>query len=124
MEDFSLDLAAASLRAGGADRERFVETLARKLEEALPARVRVERRAKRLLSRDRRVERIEVALGDLSYVLDARAGEARRAKVVRGVTIKTEQLELAAWLEALTAGLRAAADESEDARQALEKLLL
>jgi hypothetical protein len=49
--------------------------------------------------------------------------EARRSKAVRGVVIKSEQLSLDAWLEALSAALTEKAHESETDRIALQRLL-
>ena len=121
----SFDLAAAGLRADGRDLEGGVEVLARKLEDALPAATRVERRPRRLLSREKRVSEIRVALGDVDYVLRVeRHGVApTRAKTVRGVRIKHEELNLEGWLSALERDLREQAATSAEARGALERLL-
>jgi len=121
----SFDLDAAALRADGRDLDAGVEVLATKLEGALPAATRVERRARGLLSRERRVERIELALGECTYVLSReRHGLATtRARTVRGVRIKNEQLDVDAWLAALEADLREEARTSAEARAAVERLL-
>ena len=123
MADF--DLAAAGLRADGGDALSFVEVLARKLEDALPGRTRVERTSVRFLSRDKRVERIGVDLGEVAYELtsDGRAVAGLRGQAVRGVTIKREPLELDAWVQRLTDDLQQLAESSGDARAALEQLL-
>jgi hypothetical protein len=95
-EDF--EALAASLRADAADLPTFVEALAVKLEGALPGRCEVERRAKKLFSHDRVVRNLAVSLGDWRYRLGADgsgAVEASRAKVVRGIVLRNEQLALA-----------------------------
>ena len=120
MEDFDLD--AAGLRADSADLKAYIEVLARKLELALPAHCVVERRSKRMLSREKVVESIRVDLGELRYEVRADA-RASRAKVVRDSTIKTEPLELDAWVRALGNDLSARAADSADARAALERLV-
>ena len=122
-EDF--ELLAASLRASSGDLRTFVEVLADKLEQALPGRVAVERRAVRLFSKDKRVTRIEVALGDSRYIAVAQAStlETRCAKAVRGVVLKTEVQALDAWLDALARDLAIEARASEQTRIALEQLL-
>ena len=119
------ELLAASLRSSGSDLDVFVEVLADKLEQALPGRVVVERRALRRFSKDKRVARIEVALGDNRYTVVVRQGvlETRCAKAVRGVVLKTEELPLNGWLEALGHELAIEAEASEQSRVALDQLL-
>lgn len=103
----------------------FVEVLADKLEHALPGRVVVERRSLRRFSKEKRVARIEVALGDNRYSVVVRQGvlETRCAKAVRGVVLKTEELPLTGWLEALGRELAIEAEASEQSRVALDQLL-
>jgi hypothetical protein len=124
-EEGSFELVAASLRASSGDLRTFVEVLADKLERALPGRVEVERRGVRPWSREKRVERLQLALGENRYLLAAQAGkvETRCAKAVRGVVLKTEALSLDAWLEALARDLQTEARTSEQSRLALEQLL-
>lgn len=118
------ELLAASLRSSGSDLDVFVEVLADKLERALPGRVVVERRGLRRFSRERRVARIEVALGDNRFTVVVGRGvvEARCAKAVRGVVLKTEALPLEGWLEALGRELAVEAEASEQSRVALDEL--
>ena len=118
------ELLSASLRASSGDLTTFVEVLADKLEQALPGRVTVERRAVRRFSKEKWVARIEVALGDNRYVAVAKEGalETRCAKAVRGVVLKTETLPLNAWLEELGRDLAVEAEASEQSRLALEQL--
>lgn len=121
----TFDTVAASLRASSGDLGTFVEVLADKLSRALPGRVRVQRRAVRLLSKQKRVERIEVDLGGSRYLLAAGEGavETRCAKAVRGVVLKSELLPLETWIDALARDLSAEAGASEQSRLALEQLL-
>jgi hypothetical protein len=119
-----VELVAASLRASSSDLTTFVEVLADKLETALPGRVQVERKGTRFLGKAKRVERIQCQLGDARYLLSTRAGiEARRAKTVRGVVLKTEELSLDEWLGALAQDLADEAQSSEHAQLALQQLL-
>jgi hypothetical protein len=124
-EDVDFELLAASLRADTQDLSVFVEALASKLEGALPQRTRVSRRSLGLLGRRKQVRRIEVELGEERYVLvcDGGASEARRAKVVRGVVLKSELLALEEWVESLARAIAMEARTSEHGRQALERLL-
>lgn len=123
-QDF--DLAAAGLRADGAEFGVWVQALASKLESALPARTRVERRGGGLLGRgEQRVKRLNVALGGsrFSLELDGERVRCSRQREVGGISIKAEQLDPDAWVTALTGELRAEAERSADARVALEGLL-
>ena len=120
-----LDLVAASLRADAGDLEAFVEALAVKLEAALPDQVEVERRGGGLLGGRKRVRRIEVTLGDQRYEVEPDHGRVtcRRRSVVRGIALKTQELDLDAWIAALSQDLVEEADRSERGRQALARLL-
>lgn len=124
-DDRGFDLAAAGLRADGADLATAVEVLASKLEDALPRETAVRRRSRGFLSREKVVEAIEVALGDWRYALEVVDGrvEASRRQTVRGIVIRREPLELDAWVGALTDELREQARTSEQARAALERLV-
>ncbi len=116
---------AATLRASSSDLKIFVEVLADKLEQALPGRVQVERRGTRFLGKEKRVERVQCQLGDQRYVLVARDGnvDTQRATAVRGVVLKTDQIPLDEWLDALAGDLATEAQTSERARVALQQLL-
>ena len=120
-----LDLAAAQLRADGGDLSTFVEVLAVRLEDALPGMVEVRRRRAGLLSSRREVEEICCRLGDDAFTLTRRRGEvtAQREKTVRGIRLKTEQLPVAQWVDALLASVGERAQTSDEAYRALKELL-
>ena len=125
MAEHRFDLAASSLRADAADSRALAEALAAKLSEALPSQTRTRRQAARFLSRDKRLDRVEVQLGDETFVLSlsGETAETSVAKTVRGVVIKRQDLALDAWLDALSEALGAEAERSEAARLSLERLL-
>lgn len=102
----------------------FVEELAAKLEGALPGQVTVERKGG--LFGEKRVRRLTVTLGDQRYDLQVeKAGpETTRAKAVRGIVLKTEPLTLDTWIDDLSRSLAEQARSSEQARLALERLIL
>jgi hypothetical protein len=122
-DDF--ELVAASLRADAGDFGAFVEVLAVKLEQALPHRTRVRRRASALFSKRKRVELIEVAVGEEEYLLGCQRGavEARRATRVRGIVLRSEAVPLDQWIDGLARAIAAEARDSEQGRRALERLL-
>ena len=117
-----LDLVAASLRADSDDLRVFVEALAAKLEQILPGRCRVRRAGFRGKGD---VREIGVDLGESRYELSQGGGavSARRSSVVRGITVKNEELGLDEWIDSLAATLVAEAGSSERGRIALQRLL-
>jgi hypothetical protein len=125
MEDPALgfEVLAASLRADAQDVALFLEVVATKFAGALPGGVTVEHEGG-LLSK-KRVKRVALQLGEHRYEL-ARAGsglEARRAHVVRGMTLKTELLAVDEWIDELSRHLAVHAQGSAEARAALSRLV-
>lgn len=122
-QDFELD--AAGLRLDGSDLSISVEVLASKLEGALPAATKVQRRRKSALSKEQRVRELEVRLGSSCFSLRIEGGnlEAWRGREVGGISIKRESLDPQTWVSALAQELHAEAQRSEQARSALTNLL-
>ncbi len=121
-----MELLAASLRADSSDTKAFLEALATKLEGSLPDRTTVTRHSS-LFSREHPVKEITVLLGDYQYRIGrGRQGPimAQRAKVVRGIVLKTEQIPMEQWIEELAGELAQVAASSAQARSALERFLL
>lgn len=118
------ELLAASLRADVGDIKWFTEVLAAKFEAALPSQTRVERKGG-MLSREKRVVRITVDAGDQRYQLDVDRGRLtpRICRVVRGIVLKTDEVPLDRWIDDLSRRLGEEAQNSEQARLALERLL-
>jgi hypothetical protein len=126
MTDVDLDLLAANLRADSSDLDAFVESLATKLEDAMPRRTKVDR-ARRGMFGPKEVRRISVDAGDrrLELVCGERDQiETRRARLSGGIVLKSETLDTDEWLRELGAAMTAEAQRSEQTRQALERLLL
>ena len=123
---FELDLAAAEARADRADTTALIEALATRLEEALPRMAVVKRRrVGGLLSKRSEVESIDVALDEQRFQLaQTRAGlQCTRHTVVRGITLKREELPVAQWLRELVDAVSHASAIGEQSRLALEGLL-
>jgi len=121
-----LDLAAAELRADSADTRALLDALAVRLEEALPRLALVKRRrVGGFRSKHTEIERIEVALEDQRFELeDGRSGlRCTRHTVVRGITLKREELPLTQWVRELVGEVTRAATIGEQARMTLEGLL-
>lgn len=120
-----MDLLAASLRADSSDVSVFVESLAAKLEEAVPGRVRIDRRRSGMFG-PKAVRGVAVDLGDRRLELRTDGGrvETRCARLSGGIVLKNEVLETDEWLAVLGDALAAEARRSETTRKALERLLM
>ena len=108
-----MDLLAASLRADFGDLSAFVESLAAKLEEAVPGRVRVDRRRSGMFG-PKAVRAVAVDLGDRRLELRAEGGsvETRCARLSGGIVLKNEVLDTDEWLAVLGNALAAEARRS------------
>lgn len=120
-----MDLLAASLRADSSDVSAFVESLATKLEQALPGHVRVTRWRSRLFGQ-KAVGHIVLDLGDqrLELRVKGAAIETSCARLSGGIVLKTEKVSVDAWVAEVSQALAAEAARSETTRQALERLLI
>jgi hypothetical protein len=116
-------VAAALAKQYSQDEREFLSLLAVFLEGALPNDTRVERKG---WFGKKTVCRVAVALDEFNYVLDDPGRgplQASRARVVRGVALKTEQLPVPQWIEVLSVAIDQRASTSQAAREALSKLL-
>ncbi len=122
----TFDLDAAWLRRAGGDVRAFLEALAVRLAAALPGAVAVERRRDGFLSRTSHVATIEVrtAGGVLTLATDHGHLRATRARVVRGVTIGSEEITVPAWLDEVLRGTRTLGAEAGAAHDALHAFLM
>ncbi len=120
-----LDLVAASLRADLADSGAFVEGLATKLEDMLPGMTAVERH-KQGFRGPKVVVRISVTNGSETLELRRKGAniETVRARASGGITLKSERLDIDAWLDGVSRLIAEAAARSERSRQALQRMLL
>jgi hypothetical protein len=120
-----MDLLAASLRADSSDANAFVGSLATKLQELVPGRVRVFRWRSRMFG-PKVVGHITLDLGDRRLELRARDGviETSSARLSGGIVLKTEKLGIDAWVAAVGEALADEASRSETTRKALERLLI
>ena len=120
-----MDLLAASLRADSSDVGAFVASLTAKLEEAMPGRVRVDRRRSGMFG-PKSVRSVSVDLGDRRLELRTDGGtvQTRCARLSGGIVLKNEALDIDAWLATLSEALAAEAQRSETTRKALERLLI
>ncbi len=128
MEDegwLNLGVAGALAKEYAAHQRRFLDSLARLLEGALPGQVEV-RRGGGLLSRERPVTEVTVHLGEHRYVLQApRHGglSGRRSLLKRGIVLRTDELPVETWIAEVGAALEEHAHRNEAAATALRRFL-
>ncbi|HLZ81201.1 MAG TPA: hypothetical protein VKP04_06180 [Ktedonobacteraceae bacterium] len=125
-EPLQMEMLAASLRADSTDNRAFLEALAAKLAGSLPNQTTVVRQSS-FFSREHPVKEISVTMGDNQYRIGReKQGPiiAQRAKVVRGIVLKTEQIPMEQWIDELAGALAHEAMHSAQARIALERFLL
>lgn len=124
-DGMSFEIVASSLRADLSDTKAFLGALAEKLGGALPALCQVERRGG-LFSKEKHVSRVTIELGEHRYAIEHgdRGGlRASRAKIVRGISLKTDEMSVDSWIDELAKDLSAHAARNSQARLALERLL-
>ncbi len=125
-EPMQVELFASSLRADATDLKAFMEALATKLAGSLPDHTQVTRHSS-LFSREHPVREIAITLGDFQYrIMRERQGfpVTSRAKVVRGIVLKTDAIPMEQWIEELATSLAQISMQSEQSRAALERFLL
>jgi hypothetical protein len=116
-------VSAALAKSYTADEREFLALLGTLMESALDTETRIERRG---FFSGGSIHRIVIALGDYTYVIeDPGRGPliAARKRVVRGVALKSEEMPVPEWIDALGAAIEARATTSQRARDALSKLI-
>jgi hypothetical protein len=116
----SVSVAAILTQRGREDRAALLDDLVVMLAEVVPG-TRVERT---LLGR--RVTAVHLPVGGYVYVLGRGAGEAfeaKRQQLVRGVVIRTDPMEIDAFLAELGLALDVELERTERGREALRKWL-
>ena len=120
-DPLGFEVVVASLRMGREHSGRYLTELATRLSRALPGRVHVDRSG--VLSK--KVRAVTCDMGDKRYRVEADDGGTvcTVASVVRGVVIRTDERDLDAWLADLSHELTRAAEDSQEVRAALDRLL-
>jgi hypothetical protein len=125
-DDGALDLsmAVSQLASSGSDVHLMVKLLASQLADALGDRLVVER-AGRFRKSDE-IKSMRVTLGDdtLEAVLDGGSVRCTIGHSSGGIRIRSEQVTMDAWLTRLLTSLQAEAAHSEQARLALENIVI
>jgi hypothetical protein len=124
-DSFDLELAAAQLRADGADVRILLKVLVDQLSDALGPRLQVERAGGRFRKSDE-IRSLRITMEDDQF--DAEVdGSTLRCTVGHssgGIRIRSEKVDLDSWLNRLLATLQAEADHSQAVRLALEHIVI
>lgn len=116
-------VSAALAKSYAGDEREFLALLGTLMESALDTETRIERRG---LFGGGSIRRIVIALGDYTYVIE-NSGRgpltAARKRLVRGVAVKTEEMRVPEWIDALGAAIEERATTSQRARDALSRLI-
>jgi hypothetical protein len=116
------NIAAGLTRDYGGDREIFLSLLVEALQPALGERLRVQRAG--WFRRDGPIRRLDLDLDAQRFALEVGKGgalAATRQRVVRGIALKTEDLSVEAWLQAVAAALADYARTHQEALDALKR---
>ena len=119
-DPLQFEVIAATLRLGMENTSSYLAALARNLERALPGQVDVSEQG--IISR--KVTAVCANLRDRSYRIDAVGAQLRCTigSVVRGITLRTDEVDLDDWTAQLSKDLVVMAERSLAARVALEQL--
>jgi len=116
----------AWIRRAQTDMKAFVEGLAARLEGDVPGFVEVERKKDGFFAKTSHIESITIHTNNNDYILKKEGAHIStvRAKTVRGVVLKHEDLSLSAWLESLVADLTDLSGEMRGASDTLHDFLM
>ncbi len=122
--DFDLELAVSSLAADATDVSTLLRLLVAQLGSSLGNRLAVERAG--LLRRSGEIKAVQVTLGDdlLRAEVEGASVRCTIGRSSGGIRIRSEQVDMAAWLKRLLGALQTEATRSEATRLALENLMI
>lgn len=124
-ESYDLELAATTLLGDNGDVRTLLKVLASDLSSALGERLQVERKGG-LLRRSEEIKSVRVNLSEEDFAAEVHDGgvTCTVGHSSGGIRIRTEKLEMGQWLQRLLARLQEEASRSQEARLALEKLVI
>jgi hypothetical protein len=123
-QDQDLDTIAASMRLDASDIGVFFQVLATRLCDSMPGIVNLEREGG-FFKKEHPVRKITVRAGEDIFEAEFRGGTvlAKHAHAVRGITLRSEELDFQAWLRALLGVLQIRAQSNAEASAALRALV-
>jgi len=124
-DSLDLELAAAQLRADSADVGILLKVLVAQLSDALGSRLQVQRAGGRFRKSDE-IRSLRIAMGDDQFEAEV-DGPTLRCTIGHtsgGIRIRSEKVDVDAWLDRLLAVLQAEAEHSQAVRLALENIVI
>jgi hypothetical protein len=122
-EGLAASIAGGLARGYAGDREMFLSLLVESLRPALGERLRVER-AGGWFRRDGPIRQIELDMDAHRFTLLVGKGgslSATQCRIVRGIALKTEDLSVEAWLQAVAEAVAEFAHTHQEALEALKR---
>jgi hypothetical protein len=108
------------------DQQTRLNSLAVRLEETFPGLVSVERKRAGFFSKHENVASLKVELEPFEYVLELQPRRGivpKKAKVVRSIRIKTEEIPIGQWMTEMTEALDAYAQKNKQIRFAIDDFM-
>ncbi len=118
-------MAAASLRADLTDVHILLKVLVDQLRDTLGDRLRVERGGGRFRKTDE-IKSVQISMGTDHFdaVVDGAGLLCTIGHASGGIRIRSDQVDVEAWIAKVLAALKAEAAHSQTARQALENIVI
>lgn len=122
-----VELLAASLRLNNSDIQSSMAALAAALQSFSPSGCEVKRKKRGFRSKQETIESISLHLGDETFTIENSGGSSgitcTRAKIVRGIVLKRDELTVDEWINSLAESLAVEAERTEKGRDAIARLL-
>jgi hypothetical protein len=124
-DSYDLELAVSTLLAEAHDVHALLKVLVADLSSALGERLHVERKGG-LLHRSDEIKSVRIHLGDEDFDAQVHGGsvDCTVGHSSGGIRIRTETVDMGEWLHRLLNRLQAEAGRSQEARSALERLVI
>jgi hypothetical protein len=124
-DGFDLELAVSSLQSNGTDVRIMLKVLAEQLAGVLGDRMQIERAGGRFRKSDE-IKSMQIVLGDDTLRAEVEGATVRCSigHASGGIRIRSEQVDMDAWLSRLLGTLHNEASHSEQTRVALERMVI
>jgi hypothetical protein len=124
-DSFDLDMAIATLQSNSTDTRIMLKLLIGQLTEVLGDRIAVERAGGRF-RKSEEIKSVQITLGDDTLRADVEGAGVRCSigHASGGIRIRSEQVDMDAWLARLLTTLHKEASHSEQTRLALEHIVI
>jgi hypothetical protein len=124
-DGFDLDMAVATLQSNSTDVRIMLKLLVSQLSEVLGNRIQIERAGGRIRRSDE-IKSVQIILGDDTLRAEVEGAGVRCSigHASGGIRIRSEQVDMDAWLARLLTTLNDEAAHSEQTRLALEHIVI